>query len=137
MHYNNIPTGEFYDIAIDASNYTIYGGTQDDATVYGPAKELNTNLGTEYFPNPYTGYQMHTQADISTSKENLGFKVEFTLEEGIKASSYTIISEYKRLLDVFLDEKSKDLILYLSSEAFYSAQIKLERLVSLLNASAP
>ena len=42
MHYNNIPTGEFYDIAIDASTYTIYGGTQDDATVYGPAKELNT-----------------------------------------------------------------------------------------------
>ncbi len=42
MHYNNIPTGEFYDIAIDSSSYTIYGGTQDDATVYGPAKELNT-----------------------------------------------------------------------------------------------
>ena len=42
MHYNNIPTGEFYNIAIDASSYTIYGGTQDDATVYGPAKELNT-----------------------------------------------------------------------------------------------
>lgn len=44
VHYNNIPTGEFYDIAIDAANYTIYGGTQDDATVYGPAKELNTNF---------------------------------------------------------------------------------------------
>ena len=42
MHYNNIPTGEFYDITIDSSSYTIYGGTQDDATVYGPAKELNT-----------------------------------------------------------------------------------------------
>jgi ADP-L-glycero-D-manno-heptose 6-epimerase len=56
-------------------------------------KELNTNLGTEYFPNPYTGYQIHTQADISTSEENLGFKVEFTLEEGIKA----YIPEIKRL----------------------------------------
>ena len=44
MHYNNIPTGEFYDITIDSSSYTIYGGTQDDATVYGPAKELNTNF---------------------------------------------------------------------------------------------
>ena len=42
MHYNNMPTGEFYDITIDSSSYTIYGGTQDDATVYGPAKELNT-----------------------------------------------------------------------------------------------
>ncbi len=44
MHYNNIPVGEFYDIAIDSANYIIYGGTQDDATVYGPAKELNTNF---------------------------------------------------------------------------------------------
>ncbi len=44
MHYNNIPTGEFYDITIDQSNYVIYGGTQDDATVYGPPKELNTNF---------------------------------------------------------------------------------------------
>ncbi|MFC3881206.1 WD40/YVTN/BNR-like repeat-containing protein [Algoriphagus namhaensis] len=44
MHYNNIPTGEFYDITIDQEDYTIYGGTQDDATVYGPAKELNTRF---------------------------------------------------------------------------------------------
>ena len=56
-------------------------------------KELNTDLGTEYFPNPHTGYQMHTQADISTSEESLGFKVKFTLEEGIKA----YIPEIKRL----------------------------------------
>ncbi len=44
VHYNNIPTGEFYDITIDQKNYLIYGGTQDDATVYGPAKELNTRF---------------------------------------------------------------------------------------------
>ena len=42
LHYNNIPTGEFYDITIDSqSPYNIYGGVQDDATVYGPAKEFN------------------------------------------------------------------------------------------------
>jgi photosystem II stability/assembly factor-like uncharacterized protein len=41
FHYNNIPTGEFYDITIDQKNYLIYGGTQDDATVFGHAKELN------------------------------------------------------------------------------------------------
>jgi photosystem II stability/assembly factor-like uncharacterized protein len=40
FHYNNIPTGEFYDITIDQKNYIIYGGTQDDATVYGPADEI-------------------------------------------------------------------------------------------------
>ena len=48
VHYNNIPTGEFYDITIDQSKYLIYGGTQDDATVFGPAKELNT-----HFPDPW------------------------------------------------------------------------------------
>ena len=48
MHYNNIPTGEFYDITIDQANYLIYGGTQDDATVVGPPKELNTK-----FPDPW------------------------------------------------------------------------------------
>ena len=48
VHYNNIPTGEFYDITIDQSDYTIYGGAQDDATVSGPPKELNTR-----FPDPW------------------------------------------------------------------------------------
>ncbi|RMG21760.1 MAG: hypothetical protein D6730_17725 [Bacteroidetes bacterium] len=42
MHYNNLPTGEFYDICLDDQQpYHIYGGTQDDATVYGPAKAWN------------------------------------------------------------------------------------------------
>jgi photosystem II stability/assembly factor-like uncharacterized protein len=41
FHYNNIPVGEFYDITIDQKNYIIYGGTQDNATVYGPPKEMN------------------------------------------------------------------------------------------------
>jgi photosystem II stability/assembly factor-like uncharacterized protein len=48
MHYNNIPTGEFYDITLDQANYTIYGGTQDDATVSGPPKEFNPQ-----FPDPW------------------------------------------------------------------------------------
>jgi len=47
-------------------------------------KELGTDYGTEYFPNPFTGYQMHTQANISTSTENLGYLPEWELEEGIK-----------------------------------------------------
>ena len=56
-------------------------------------KELNTNLGTEYFPNPYENYQMHTQADISSSNENLDFEPLVSLEEGINA----YIPEIKRL----------------------------------------
>jgi len=56
-------------------------------------KELGVDLGTEYFPNPYDGYQMHTQANIGSSKDNLGFLPKVSLEEGIKA----YIPEIKRL----------------------------------------
>ena len=58
-------------------------------------KELGTDYGTEYFPNPFTGYQMHTQADISTSKEFLDYEPLWELEEGIK----DYISEIKRMYD--------------------------------------
>ena len=56
-------------------------------------QELGTNLGTEYFPNPYDSYQMHTQADISTSQTNLDFDPVISLEEGIK----DYIPEIRRL----------------------------------------
>lgn len=56
-------------------------------------KNLGTNLGTEYFKNPFDGYQIHTQADIKTSREFLDFHPKITLEDGIK--SY--IPEIKRL----------------------------------------
>lgn len=40
MHYNNLPAGEFYDISVDNQDpYYVYGGTQDDSSVFGPAKE--------------------------------------------------------------------------------------------------
>ena len=48
-------------------------------------KELHTGLGTEYFPNPHNGYQMHTQADISSTIRNLDFEPKYSLENGIKA----------------------------------------------------
>lgn len=56
-------------------------------------KELGTDYGTEYFPNPFTGYQMHTQAEVATSKEYLGYEAEWELEEGIK----DYIEEIKRI----------------------------------------
>jgi len=62
-------------------------------------KELGTHYGTEYFPNPFTGYQMHTQADISTSNEFLGYTPQWELEEGIKdyieAIKFTYETEVK------------------------------------------
>jgi photosystem II stability/assembly factor-like uncharacterized protein len=42
LHYNNLPTGEFYDISVDNETpYNVYGGVQDDASVVGPAREWN------------------------------------------------------------------------------------------------
>ncbi len=61
-------------------------------------KELGTDYGTDYFPNPFTGYQMHTQADISTSKEFLGYEPEWELEEGIKDYLPEIIRMYEEEL---------------------------------------
>ncbi len=40
LHYNNLPAGEFYDISVDNQDpYMVYGGTQDDSSVYGPSRE--------------------------------------------------------------------------------------------------
>ena len=48
-------------------------------------KELGTGLKIEYFDNPFNGYQMHTQADISNKKKNIDFEPKYSLEKGIKA----------------------------------------------------
>lgn len=57
-------------------------------------KELGTNLACEYMPNPFVGsYQFHTEADIATTKEALGYEPSYEMEEGIKA----YVSEIKRL----------------------------------------
>ena len=49
MHYNNIPAGEFYHVTTDRQNpYYIYGGVQDDATVYGPAREWDPEFNDRW-----------------------------------------------------------------------------------------
>lgn len=59
MHYNNIPTGEFYDITLEEGDpYTIYGGTQDNSTVYGKPNEWKTQFydGWKYlWIDPWSG----------------------------------------------------------------------------------
>ncbi|WP_373032737.1 ADP-glyceromanno-heptose 6-epimerase [Sulfurovum sp.] len=58
-------------------------------------KELGLDLGSEYIPNPYIGrYQFHTEADILTTQELLGYQPRFELEEGIKAYIPEIKSIY-------------------------------------------
>ncbi len=59
-------------------------------------KELGTELDCEYIPNPFIGsYQFHTEADITTTKEALGYEPSFKMEDGIKA----YVSEIKRIYE--------------------------------------
>lgn len=56
--------------------------------------ELGTTLKCEYIPNPFIGsYQFHTEADISSSREGLGYEPLFEMEDAIKA----YVPEIKRL----------------------------------------
>ncbi|OPA72183.1 ADP-glyceromanno-heptose 6-epimerase [Campylobacter pinnipediorum subsp. caledonicus] len=59
-------------------------------------KELGTNLGNTYIKNPFLGsYQFHTQADIKSSEKGLGYKSEWSLEDGIKDYLPEIIRIHK------------------------------------------
>jgi len=59
-------------------------------------RELDTNLGTDYIPNPYVGqYQFHTEANIDETIENLDYKPAFEMEDGIKA----YIADIRRLYE--------------------------------------
>jgi photosystem II stability/assembly factor-like uncharacterized protein len=41
LHVNNLPIGEFYAVSVDMETpYNIYGGTQDDAALWGPSNHI-------------------------------------------------------------------------------------------------
>lgn len=44
---------------------------------------LGTDMAIDYIPNPFTGYQMHTEANITDSTRILGYQPALTLEQGI------------------------------------------------------
>jgi ADP-L-glycero-D-manno-heptose 6-epimerase len=58
-------------------------------------KEFGTSRETEYFANPHKAYQMHTQADIEPTIKELGYKPNYSLEEGIKAYAKEIKRVYE------------------------------------------
>jgi len=59
-------------------------------------KELGTSATCEYIPNPFIGsYQFHTEADIQTSIEGLGYTPNFEMEDAIKA----YVPEIRRIYD--------------------------------------
>ena len=44
LHLNNLPIGEFYAVTVDmATPYTIYGGTQDNAALFGSSAQTITD----------------------------------------------------------------------------------------------
>jgi len=55
--------------------------------------QLKTDLGTEYFKNPYDGYQSNTKADMTNSIKDFNFNPSLSLEEGI----LEYLPEIKRL----------------------------------------
>ena len=55
--------------------------------------KLGTEFVTEFFDNPFEGYQNHTQADMTLSIKSLNFNPKFSLEDGIEK----YIPEIKRL----------------------------------------
>jgi ADP-L-glycero-D-manno-heptose 6-epimerase len=61
---------------------------------------LTTSIGVErqieYIDNPFKFFQNHTEADISLTREYLGYEPRFTLEEGIKAYANEIKAIAKR-----------------------------------------
>jgi ADP-L-glycero-D-manno-heptose 6-epimerase len=52
---------------------------------------LGRELAVEYFENPYPFYQMHTEADLTQTRELLGWEPAWSLEDGM--------GEYIRLLE--------------------------------------
>jgi ADP-L-glycero-D-manno-heptose 6-epimerase len=49
-------------------------------------REIGTTLECQYIPNPFIGsYQFHTEADIETTKEALGYEPAYEMEDAIKA----------------------------------------------------
>jgi ADP-L-glycero-D-manno-heptose 6-epimerase len=59
-------------------------------------RELGTTLTCEYIPNPFIGsYQFHTEADIATTKEALGYEPRYEMEDAIK----DYVGEIKRVYE--------------------------------------
>ncbi len=60
-------------------------------------KELGSSYECEHIPNPFIGsYQFHTQADIQTTREGLGYEPAFEMEDAIRA----YVPEIRRIYEM-------------------------------------
>lgn len=62
---------------------------------------FDMNCEIEFFDNPYSFYQNHTEADIQPTQKDLGYEPQFELEDGVNDYSKEIIEIYKK--GVFYD----------------------------------
>ena len=61
-------------------------------------KELEIDNGKDYIDNPYVGkYQFYTQANIQTTTDDLDFRPQYNLEDGIKNYIPEIKNTFKDL----------------------------------------
>ncbi len=56
-------------------------------------KVLGTDLEIEYFDNPYSFYQNHTEADLTKSRSILGYSPKWSLERGVEDYIKTLKEE--------------------------------------------
>ncbi len=56
-------------------------------------KVLGTALEIEYFDNPYSFYQNHTEADLTKSRSILGYSPKWSLEKGVEDYIKTLKEE--------------------------------------------
>lgn len=73
--------------AIESKQSGIYnvgsGKAQSFNDIITHLKEGLGEFEVEYFDNPYSFYQMHTEADISSTKNDLSYEPRFSLQSGI------------------------------------------------------
>ena len=73
--------------AIESEKSGIYnvgsGKAQSFNDIITHLKEGLGDFEVEYFDNPYSFYQMHTEADISSAREDLSYEPRFFLKEGV------------------------------------------------------
>ena len=69
--------GEAYNIGTGIST--------DFNTIYKIIKEeMDSNMEAKYEKNPFSSYQMFTQADIEKAKNDLGFTPEYDIRSGVR-----------------------------------------------------
>ena len=75
--------------ALDAQGSGIYNLGSGQARSFNELvdvlnKCLGTNFQPDYIDNPHAHYQNFTQADLTNSRNALGYKPQFPLEEGVR-----------------------------------------------------